>query len=168
MKNIRILLLSALALTANISASAYNFSATYNGTTIYYNITNSANKTVSVTYKDTEYNCYSGKVTIPSSVTNNSITYSVTGIYKLAFNKCSNLTSISLPESITSMGESVFNECTSLTSVTLPKNIKSIPNWTFGKCTALTNVSIPSSVTSIGDNAFNGCTCEELTHWKRL
>ena len=55
-------LLSILSMMMPLSASAYDFLA--NG--IYYNIT--SGNTVSVTYKDTGYNHYSGSVNIPSTV----------------------------------------------------------------------------------------------------
>ena len=84
-----LLLMFAVWLTA-LTAGAYDF--VYNN--IYYNITSSTDKTVSVTFKDTNYNSYSGNVTIPSTVTNNGTTYSVTSIGNHAFYKCTALTSV--------------------------------------------------------------------------
>ena len=55
----------------SIPVAAYNF--VVNG--IYYNKKSSS--TVTVTYKNTNYNSYSGNVNIPSSVTYNGVTYSV-------------------------------------------------------------------------------------------
>ena len=63
-------------------AMAYDFSYTYQGKTLYYNIT--SDNTVEVTCYSNfiNYNNYvSGDVVIPSSVTNNGTTYSVTSLF---------------------------------------------------------------------------------------
>ena len=80
---------------------------------ICYNILSSEDKTVEVTSRA----YYSGAVTIPASVTYNSITYSVTSIGESAFGACYGLTSIEIPSSVTSIGESAFSGCYGLTSV---------------------------------------------------
>jgi len=156
--------------------SAYDFEV--DG--IYYNITSSTDMTVEVTYKTTNYNSYSGDVTIPTSVINNDTIYSVTCIGEKAFYNCSSLTSIVLPSSITSIGRyafircsniksiiipssvtdidvSAFSYCSNLTSVTIFANITSIHSNVFTDCSNLTSIEIPSSVTSIGSMAFWGC-----------
>ncbi len=83
-------LLSAFATTAR----AYSFSA-YN---IYYNITSEENRTVEVTYlhynNSSNSSAYTGDVVIPSTVSYNNTTYTVTGIEEYAFAYCSILTSI--------------------------------------------------------------------------
>ena len=73
-------------------------------------------------------------ITIPSSITNNNKTYSVTSIGNKAFSDCSVLTSVSIPNSVTSIG-----------------------NYAFYGCIGLTSVTIPNSVTEIGYGAFLGC-----------
>ena len=98
---------------------------------LYYNILSSEDKTVEVTSGG---NGYSGAVTIPGSVTYNSITYSVTSIGNYAFRFCFGLTSIEIPSSVTSIGDEAFYYC------------------------YLTSIEIPSSVTSIGDRAFSWCS----------
>ena len=103
---------------------------------IFYNT--SGNNTASVTYKgDSWYayaNEYSGAVTIPTEVTYEGTTYSVTSIGNNAFLECSGLTSVVIPNSVTSIGYLAFNICSGLTSVV-----------------------IPNSVTAIADNAFEDC-----------
>ena len=90
---------------------------------IYYNITSSADLTVSVTYRgsySSSYsNEYSGVVVIPDSVTYKGKTYSVTSIRDEAFYGCSGLTSITIPKSVTSIGNYAFEYCNFLREVVL-------------------------------------------------
>ena len=140
-------------------AMAYDFSYNYQGNTLYYNIT--SDNTVEVTYYSsttTDNNYVSGDVVIPSSVTNNGTTYSVTSIGDAAFSDCSGLTSVTIPNSVTSIGERAFGSCSSLTSVTIPNSVTSIGDYAFYLCRGLTSVTIPNSVTSIADYAFWGCS----------
>jgi hypothetical protein len=76
-----------LCLLATVQrAWGYGFSYTYAGQTLYYNVLSTTNKTAKVTYKDGCY--YSGAVQIPATVTNGSVTYSVTSIGGRAFYGC--------------------------------------------------------------------------------
>lgn len=52
----------------------------------------------------------SGSVTIPSTVTYNGFTYTVTGIEGMAFSHYSALTDISIPETVTEIGTGAFDE----------------------------------------------------------
>ena len=104
-------LMTALLLLCCTVASAADFDV--DG--IYYNILSSEDKTVEVTSGSNEY---SGAVTIPASVTYNSINYSVTSIGHYAFSGCYSLTSITIPSTVTNIGVRVFYGCSSLTSVT--------------------------------------------------
>ena len=124
---------------------------------IYYSI-NSSTKEAEVTYKNTNYNSYSGEVVIPEKFTYEGVEYSVTSIEKSAFRGCSGLTSVTIPNSVTSIGEYAFRGCSGLTSVTIPNSVKSIGGNAFYNCSGLTSVTIPNSVTSIGSEAFWGCS----------
>ena len=108
MNIIKIWLTTIAALLCSLTASAHDFEV--GG--IYYNITSSADLTVSVTYRGSSYSSYSdeysGVVTIPSTVTYDSKTYSVTSIGNYAFYNCSSLTSIIIPEGVTSIGSYAF------------------------------------------------------------
>ena len=142
-------------------AMAYDFSYTYQGKTLYYNIT--SDNTVCVTYYSSDNNFQnnnyvSGAVVIPSSVTNNGTIYSVTSIGNDAFENCSGLTSVTIPNSVTSIGEWAFWECSGLTSVTIGNSVTSIGYGAFSWCSSLTSVTIPNSVTSIGERAFAWCS----------
>ena len=144
-----------LALVATTSLWAENFSV--DG--IYYYYLDGNN--VEVTYRgnySSSYDEYSGEVIIPSTVTYNGITYSVTSIGDWAFSWCSSLTSITIPNSVTNIGDEAFYECSSLTSITIPNSVTSIGKEAFYECSSLTSITIPNSVTSIGFWAFAHCS----------
>ena len=70
-----------------------SFAEDFSVNNIYYNITSSSASEVEVTYQGSthySYNEYKGAVTIPSSVTYNGTTYSVTSIGSRAFYGCTN------------------------------------------------------------------------------
>ena len=148
---------AAVLLLSAATATAHDFEV--NG--IFYNKNEDENNTASVTYKGSSYdayaNEYSGAVTIPSKVTYEEITYSVTSIGSDAFSYCSGLTSVVIPNSVTSIGIEAFWYCSGLTSVEIPNSVTSISVFAFWGCIGLTSVSIGNSVTKIGDYAFYGC-----------
>ena len=117
-------LMTIAALLCSFTASAHEFEV--GG--IYYSITSSLDLTVAVTFKGDSYDSYSdeysGAVTIPSTVTYNSKTYSVTSIGDYAFFYCSRLTSITIPESVTSIGNSAFYGCNNLASIIVSEDAK--------------------------------------------
>ena len=158
MKTTKLWLTTIATLLCSLTASAHDFSV--GG--IYYNISSSTDLTVAVTYRGNYYDSYSneytGAVTIPTTVTYNNKTYSVTSIGDGAFFECSSLTSITLPESVTSIGGYAFYNCSSLTSITLPESVTSIGYDAFYNCSSLTAIIIPEGVTSIGYEAFYKCS----------
>jgi hypothetical protein len=121
------LLICVVMLSATLAASAYSFEV--DG--IYYD---QHYKTCSVTYKDTNYNSYSGSVTIPQEVEYNNTKLKVTSIDNSAFKNCTGLKSITIPNSVTSIGYDVFYGCTGLTSVTIPNSVTSIGSYAFDCC----------------------------------
>lgn len=169
------LLLAMACLLSSVNVSAYDFMV--GG--IYYNVTSFTDMTCSVTYGE-----YTGDITIPTNVTYNNRTFtvtsiddkaffqkfmitkvfipnSVTSIGSYAFYECSRLTKVTIPNSVKSIGASAFNGCSGLTSITIPNSMKSISELSFCGCSGLTNITIPNSVKSIGSYAFYGCS--ELT-----
>ena len=118
---------------------------------IYYTISGS---NVSVTSGAVKY---TGAITIPATVTYNSITYPVTAIGYMAFGSCSDLTSVSIPSSVTAIGNDAFYRCTGLTSLVIPTSVTSIGEYAF-EYAGLTSITIPSSVSTIGRHTFNFCT----------
>ena len=145
----------------SLNAMAYDFSYTYQGKTLYYNIT--SDNTVEVTYYSSDNyfqnnNYVSGDVVIPSSVTNNDETYIVISIGNYAFSKCNDLFSVTIPESVTIIGDYAFDFCSDLFFVTIPESVTTIGRYVFRACSELTSVTIPKSVTTIGNSAFANCS----------
>ena len=138
------------------TTTAFAYDAFIDG--IYYNL--SGNE-ATVTYRDTEYNSYSGSVTIPRTVEYNKITYNVTSIGKSAFSGSTDMTSVTIPEGIISIGSEAFYGCTGLTSVTIPESVTSMTysvtgyvgnTWlgAFIGCTNLVSVNINSNSVASG------------------
>lgn len=95
---------------------------------------------------------------IPSRVTNDGKSFSVTSIGDKAFKDCKNLTTVIIPSSIKSIGKGAFEGCKALASISIPSSILSIRAETFMSCSGLTSVTIPNSVTSIDPSSFYGCS----------
>ena len=137
MKQTRLWLATIATLLCSLAANAHDFEV--GG--IYYNITSSADLTVSVTYRGSSFSSYSdeysGTVTIPETVTYSNRTYCVTSI-----------------------GEYAFASCENVTSITIPSNVVTIELWAFAYCSSLTTFTIPANVTSIKTGAF---MCENLS-----
>ena len=154
-----------------LSLQAMAFSYTYQGKTLYYEIT--SDNTVKVTnyyYDVLAFNDYvNGDVVIPNSVEYNGVTYSVTSIGETAFYGCSGLTSVSIPNSVTSIGWAAFWVCSGLSSINVASgntHYSSIDGVLYNyvqdtliQCPgAKTSVTIPNGVTFIGWAAFYGCS----------
>lgn len=123
---------------------------------IYYKIT--GENTVSVTENGSETNEYSGDIVIPTTVTNNSVTYMVTAIGNNAFMNCYDLTSVSIGDYVTEIGSKAFMSCTGLTEVVLGDYVISLDDMAFYDCTNLATVTFGKGLHEIGSNAFAGCT----------
>ena len=75
---------------------------------------------------------YSGtptNITIPTSVTFNTVTYTVTSVGNSAFLNCTSLLSVTIPTSVTSIGTSAFELCSNLADVTFLQNSGSLPDF---------------------------------------
>ena len=140
-----------LTLLSTLTASA---AIEING--IYYDL-NSETKQATVTYDPYYNNFYTGSVPIPSAITFERVTYTVTSIGYRAFCDCTGLTSVIIPNSVTSIENNAFSGCSGLTSIDIPNSVTSIGDGAFSKCYSLTSVTIPSSVTEIGNSVFFDC-----------
>lgn len=158
----KVLILFAALLALSQSVWAYDFSYTYQGNTLYYTISGSnVIVTYPASYSNDHYYGYtkpSGDLVIPSTVTHDEVTYSVTSIGSWAFDRCSDLTSVTIPDGVTSIGSNAFQYCSGLTYVAIGSGITSIGGDAFKNCSNLTSITIPDGVTSLGSNAFQGCS----------
>ena len=141
------------------SASAYDFSYTYRGKTLYYNLGSNGTYAFVVNPNGPGVNAgyVTGALTIPDSVENNGVKYVVAFIGDGAFGNCGGLTSVTISNSVTSINQYAFNKCTALTSVSIPNSVTTIGDQAFSQCSSLVSLIIPSSVTDIGDRAFAYC-----------
>ena len=137
-------------LSLQAMALDYDFSYTYQGKTLYYEILTGSTNEVAVTNYSRSYgnnNHVSGGVVIPSSVEYNGTTYSVTSIGRDAFMNCPDLISISIPNTVTSIGGYAFQDCTGLTSITIPNSVTSIGICAFFGCSSLNLINVASGST---------------------
>ena len=145
---------SVLTLLFLLSIGSINAQTTFIVDGLGYTVTEDTNVSVS---KDAT-NLPTGSLTIPATVTNSGIEYTVNAIKDSGFDICTDLTSVSIPNSVTSIGEGAFSYCTGLTSIDIPNSVTSIGKEAFYDCTNLMSISIPETVMSIGEGAFSYCT----------
>jgi len=86
----------------------------------------------------TGYTGAGGAVSIPSTITNET----VTGIGASAFFGSRTLTSITIPNTVTSIGEDAFAACEGLSGVTIPSSVTSIGDGAFVLCNGLSGFSV--------------------------
>ena len=110
-----------------------------------------------VTWKAQGEHVYTGDITIPSHITYQGKTYTVTAISKWAFSDCDHLTSVTIPNTVTSIGEGAFAWCDSFASVTIPNSVKTIGESAFSSCKSLVSVILPNSIKSISNRTFDCC-----------
>ena len=101
-----------------------------------------------VKYTPMGYTGYTGDIVIPSSITHEAKTYSVTSISEYAFRDCSGLTSVTIPNSVTSIGVAAFSGCSGLISVTIGSGVTSIGESAFSSCSGLTSIVVESGNTT--------------------
>ena len=137
-----------------------------------YSITDEANQEVSIT------NCTetATAVTIPATVTYNSVEYSVTGVAEFVFIYCPALTAIDVvPENArySSQDGVLFNKNQMVlvqyprakagNSYDIPSSVDSIGSRAFQLCSTLTQITIPENVTKIGEWVFAGSALTQVT-----
>ncbi|MBO7124438.1 MAG: leucine-rich repeat domain-containing protein, partial [Bacteroidales bacterium] len=106
---------------------------------------------------------------IPSSVTINGNTYTVTKIGERAFAFdipiSDKLTSVSIPNTVTSIGDEAFLGCTSITSIIIPNSVTSIGESAFAFC-PLTSITVDAGNTTYDSR--NNCNAIIETKTNRL
>ena len=158
-----------LLLSLASSVFAYDFSAVCSsGQTLYYNITSYAYpytvKVISQNQNSPFYSSYpTGNLIIPSSVTYNGRTFSVTALANSAFIGCSGLTTVTIPNSVTSIGDLAFRNCSGLTTVTIPNSVTSIGSDAFYNCSGLVSVYYTGTIAEWCGITFGNSWANPLT-----
>ncbi|MGN0226814.1 MAG: leucine-rich repeat domain-containing protein [Paludibacteraceae bacterium] len=109
---------------------------------LYYNL-DATNQTAEVRSQNSDYPFGSTNITtadIPSSVTYNAVTYSVTSIGVQAFYNAHELQNLEIPEGVTEIG-GAFYGCTYLEEMVLPSSVQSIGDNCFALCAKLTKIT---------------------------
>ena len=156
MKTLRKLLAAMTLLLCNAATNAQSFEV--DG--IFYNINSQSESTVEVGY---DLNIlfgtgkkYAGDVVIPSTVTYDGTTYTVTGIGGAAFNACTDLTSVTIPSTVTTIGSTAFLNATKIAAITIPESVTTISENAFNGCTSLKDINCTfANVTYLGSGAFD-------------
>ena len=126
-----------------------------------YTVTDEDAKTVSIA--EAEAATLTGALVIPSSVTYETVTYTVTSIADYGFGSNEDITEVTIPNTVTSIGEGAFYGCDGLTTITLPSTLTTIGNSAFFQCSSLASFSVPGSVTTIGAQVFDYCSIPTFT-----
>ncbi len=111
-------------------------------------------KSKSVAYEGTA--ATGKKVTVPSTVKVNGVSYPVTSVSDGAF-KNSKVTSVTLGKNVTTVGKNAFKGCKKLTKITFPAKLRKVEAGAFTGCTKLKSVSLPAATKTIGAKAFKNC-----------
>lgn len=161
-----VLLLCAVGMTKGY---AYDFSTICEtGQTLYFTIFDSNLNYVRLVppagNNSSGWNGYTkpfGTIVLPTMVSFNGVTYTVTQIGGYAFYGCSDLTgALNIPNTVTSIGGWAFYNCSGFNGMlTIPNSVKWINDRAFLGCSGFSGVlTIPNSAKSIGNFAFSGCS----------
>jgi len=92
--------------------------------------------------RDNGYNSYSGAVSIPSTVSHDGRTLTVTAIGDMAFARCGNLTRVDIPSTVKTIGKYAFTHCESLAEVKIGSGVERIGSRAFTECWGLDYVDV--------------------------
>ena len=83
-----------------------------------------------------------GKLNIPSTITYEGTTYTVTAIANVAFRFCSQLTEVEIEEGVTTIGNYAFVGCSNLEAISLPSTLTNIGGGAFCGLSKLTAIKV--------------------------
>lgn len=139
---------SILMLSGSVLCSAHDFSVVdNNGKKYFFNITDSAKKTVEITYEgritsSDDTFTFEGEVQIPSKVKFRDVVYRVASIGPKAFAGCEGVTGVVIPSGIVEIKDFAFDGCTSLSKIIFPSNTVTMGEGVFFRCPAIENVTL--------------------------
>lgn len=127
--------------------------------TIRYELNND-NKTASVILSSS-FNLK--KLEIPSSISQDNITYTVNSISVNSFKGNGNIEEVIIPDSITSIGYDAFRECNNLKKVRMSNNVISLSDHLFADCINLYSFEGGEKVENIYKGTFQNTHLESIT-----
>lgn len=171
MKTLKHFILALICITLSIPSWAYDFTSVNGENTFFFTITsNTSPYTVEVTSQNQTEPYYTdtatlprGYLNIPSTVTYNGNTYTVTAIGDNAFRYCDKIASLTIPNTITTIGMYAFSECFDLGSVSIPNSVTKIKEGAFLDLWGLTVLTLPNNIDSISYLCFAGISVASLT-----
>ena len=123
-----------------------------------FTVIDATNNYVEVKKKQNDFNNSNVQsLNIPSTVTYNSVTYTVTKIADEGFMQSNALKTLILPSTITIIGNNAFQGCGALELVDMPNTVSTIGSSAFQECHKLHSIELPSSLTAIRDDLFHSC-----------
>ena len=148
---------AAMCAAAAFGATAQDFTHDFEYEGIYYDILSETEVAVA----DAPFEApYSGDVVIPSQVSHDGSTYTVTEIGDYAFSG-SGVTSVSMPNTVKTIDKYAFYLCYGLTNVEMSSQIEYIGYMAFGSC-GITSIRLPNTLMSIGEEAFSKSQLESI------
>ncbi|MBD5230869.1 MAG: leucine-rich repeat domain-containing protein [Bacteroidales bacterium] len=127
---------------------------------IRYKVLSADDKTAATTFPADEAD-YAGLTAVPSSVTYEDVTYTVTEIGDLTFSEVSGIQTIAIPETVTRIGEGAFWDST-ITSIEIPASVTEIGESAFESCKQLKEFTLPATVTTLGTDVLYDCAQLEI------
>ena len=82
-----------------------------------------------------------------------------------AFYYCDSVTNITLSDSLTRIPSHAFYECRALTAMNIPDAVTDIDSYAFSDCYALTSITIPANMQNLGESVFGGCNSLKHITW---
>lgn len=123
---------------------------------------------VSVVQSDDYATTLNGAVDVPSMVTYNGASYTVTQIGNYAFRGCTGITSLNIPATVTYIGIRTLDYCDNLTSLTVDSNNPKYDSRNNCNAICITSMNslyracnatvLPTNLKQIDTYAFSGCT----------
>ena len=159
MKKVLLMMLGVLIALPGLSQI---FTYEYEGQTLKYAVLNKNAKTCETmpgSYSGgvaTPGNAVSGRVVIPSVVSDGTDEYTVTTIGSNGFPANPGLTEIVFPETLTYIGDYAFQDCSGLTSVFIPASVTGFGRNPFQRCRGLIKSLCPNTLG--GDPFYDGVT----------
>ncbi|MBP3849359.1 MAG: leucine-rich repeat protein [Prevotella sp.] len=98
---------------------------------------------------------YPNLIEMPSKITNNGVTYIVTGLGAQCM-QSSQVKEMILPKNLKRIGKDAFLRC-QFEHFTIPSTVTRIDAYAFHECKQLREIIIPASVRQIGYSPFRGC-----------